>query len=186
MLKLNKKIITFMIFFVLMLFSISAVGAADDMVNDTSVDYSEDNIDVSIIHGNNVSYENVACIINGSSSNPTFNEVNVTTPSVDLSLKSSDNNPTNSYVDVLVEYGDYYLNVNTKNHLISMNHGFKYNHSNDFNKYVDILAFSNNNRLLLNIDLLNVTFTQSVKMDMFDYIIASLLKVFNSIFNIFY
>ena len=67
-----------------------------------------------------------------------------------------------------------------------MDYGFKYNHSNDFNKYVDILAFSNNNRLLLNIDLLNVTFTQSVKMDMFDYLIASLLKVFNSIFNIFY
>ena len=29
-----------------------------------------------------------------------------------------------NYVDVLVEYGDYYLNVNTKNHLFSMDYGF--------------------------------------------------------------
>ena len=79
-----------MIFFVLMLFSISAVGASDDMVNDTSVDYSKDNNDVDfIISDNNISYGNSVGITNVSGSNPTFNEVNATTPSVDLSLKSS-------------------------------------------------------------------------------------------------
>lgn len=184
MLKLNKKIISLTIFFILIIFSISAVSAADEMANDTSVDYIDDaNGVVSIIPSNNVSYTGDIAVTNSSSSSSNFGGVNMTTPSVELSLKPSDNNPVSSYADVLIEYGDYYLNVNTENYLLSINQGFNYNHSNDFNKYVDIIGFSRNNRLLLNVNLLNVTSHQSVELGMFDYLIDGLLKVFNSIFN---
>ena len=189
MLKLNKKFILLMIFFILIIFSISAVSASDDIVNGTDVDNVDDDnglVSIITIPDDNLSYSGGVGSVNASDSNPIFGEVNITTPSLELSMKSEDNNPANSYVDLLIEYGDYYLNVNTKNHLFSLNNGWKYDYSNDFSKYVDIIAFSDNNRLLLNINLLNISSYQPIKLNMFDYLIQSLLKAFNSFFNMLF
>ncbi|MBR0270794.1 MAG: hypothetical protein IJQ68_02210 [Methanobrevibacter sp.] len=139
----------------MMIFSLSSVSAADDVNNETIVEDNPNN-DISLVSDENISF--AGNVESNTSSGFSNGNVNIVSPVTELSLKSSDDALMNNYADVSVEYKDYYVNVNNKYSFFTMNQGFKNTSPIDSsNNIIDILAYAKNNRLMINLNLLNVS-----------------------------
>ena len=184
MVKLNIKsgikLSLLMIFLIMIVFSISSVSAADDAGNETVIDDNSNN-------NNSINYNGTSSSTNSSFSNISTSSlvdgnVDVGKTIVEVSLKSSDNG--NAYADVSVGYDDYYVSVNNKDYpsFFKMNSGFKKASYDNSKNILDIIAFAKNNRLMMNLNLLNVS-SQEVELSFIDDLTWNLINFIRSLFN---
>ena len=209
--KLNIKYLAIVLFFVLVIFSISAVSAANETVADDVNEISDSSIDSINPSNSNGSYniKSPADNLNGSfgffypdylysNSNNANSSVSEDVsylnfsgsyssdfPTLEVSVKTDENKGMYNFVDLSLNFEDYSLNINNRNFFFSLNQSFKNssnNHLNEDNNIIDVITSIKNNNLFLNVNFLNLS-NQTIELYSSENFLNNLLNMILSFFS---
>ena len=209
--KLNIKYLAIVLFFVLVIFSISAVSAANETVADDVNEISDSSIDSINPSNSNGSYNIMPPVDNSNGSfgffypdyhYTNFNNVSSSVsedvsylnfsgsyssdfPTLDVLVKTDENKGMYNFVDLSLNFEDYSLNINNRNFFFSLNQSFKNssnNHLNGDNNIMDVITSLKNNNLFLNVNFLNLS-NQTIELYSSENFLNNLLNMILSFFS---
>lgn len=180
--KLNFKHLSVILLLIFVLFTISAVSAADETVADNAT--NESSALTPVVEDNTTSTSDVTGYTRNISYSNASSASNVENPLLQIALIADGDNPLNQHVDVSVGDKDNSVSLSNKNYF------FAYAQDNtpvksNTNSLIDVILFNRNNSYILNVSLLNKAH-QEVELAAPNFLwdfINKLISAFFSLFN---
>ena len=203
---MNIKYFGIILFIILVIFSISAVSAANETLTDDVNGISDsyvDSINPSNSNGsfnlmppsNNTNNNSGVCPNNtyANSSGVSYANSSASYPSdfpiLEVSLKTDENKEMHNFVDLSLKFENYSFDVNNKNYFFSLNQSFKNSSDNpvyDDKIILNVITSIKNNNLFLNVNFFNLS-NQTMELysseNLLDNLLNMLISFFNSLFK---
>ncbi|MBR5954625.1 MAG: hypothetical protein IK044_02995 [Methanobrevibacter sp.] len=193
---MNLKHISIIFFVLVLMFSISAVCAANETITDAN---QNQDISVSPEEANNPDNNpqyNVSDVEDGgvSDGNYSYGNADISAdvgatdflPVLEISVNHDDNAPVQDYLDISIDYNGNSYDINNKNYFFTFSQNDDSVNVPNNPELVSISTSAKNNNFLLNVNFLNVS-NQTTNLANSDNILGILwnmiISLFNSLFN---
>ena len=203
---MNIKYFSIILFIIVVIFSISAVSAANETVTDDVNGISDsyvDSINPSNSNGsfnlmppsNNTNNNSGVCPNNTYANSSGVSYANSSAsyssdfPILEVSVKTDENKVMHNFVDLSLKFENYSFDVNNKNYFFSLNQSFKNSSDNpvyDDKIILNVITSIKNNNLFLNVNFFNLS-NQTMELysseNLLDNLLNMLISFFNSLFK---
>ena len=203
---MNIKYFSIILFIIVVIFSISAVSAANETVTDDVNGISDSYVDSINPSNSNGSFNLMPPADNANnnsgvypdntyanSSGVSYANSSASYPSdfpiLEVSLKTDENKEMHNFVDLSLKFENYSFDVNNKNYFFSLNQSFKNSSDNpvyDDKIILNVITSIKNNNLFLNVNFFNLS-NQTMELysseNLLDNLLNMLISFFNSLFK---